>query len=134
MSNIFVKLGVGIADVGKWVADAVKGVVDLATKIETILKAEKPLEAPFVAGLSTVMADVEALISASESAVSADGLNFPADSRVYSEFLTLISDFKKLAPVVEQAIAILNGKPAVVATTATASAAAPAPAPAVAKN
>ena len=59
-----------------------------------------------------MVADVEALIAASEGAVTTDGLNFSADSKVYSDFLTLIDDFKKLAPVVEQAIAILEGKPA----------------------
>lgn len=122
MSNIFVKLGIGLAGVGKWIADAVTSVVNLTVKVETLLKAEKPLEAPFVVGLSTVVADVEALIAASTTAVSSDGLNFPADSKVYSAFLTLISDFKTFAPVVEEAIAILTGKTA--ATTNTAQAAA----------
>lgn len=112
MSNIFQKLGVGIADCGKWLATAISDTVHLAERVEQILKAEKPLEAPFVSGLSTVVADVEALISASQTAVTADGLNFPADSKVYSEFLTLIADFKKLAPVVEEAIDALEGKTA----------------------
>ena len=110
MSNIFQKLGVGIADFGKWLAEAVSDTIHLAKKVETILKAEKPLEAPFIAGLSTVVADVETLISASDTAITADGLNLPADSKVYSDFLTLIADFKNLAPVVEEAIDILEGK------------------------
>lgn len=117
--NIFQKVGTKIADFGKWFAHAVTSVVGLATRVETILKSEKPLEKPFIAGLSTVVADVEALIAASEGAVTADGLNFSADSKVYSGFLTLVDDFKKLAPVVEQAIDILEGKPA--STTASAS-------------
>jgi hypothetical protein len=111
MSNIFQKLGVGIADFGKWLATAVSDTIHLAEKIEQILKAAKPLEQPFVSGLSTVVADVEALIGAADSAVTSDGLNFPADSKVYSDFLTLIADFKKLAPIVEKAIAALEGKP-----------------------
>jgi len=110
--NIFQKLGVKIADFGKWFAGTVKTIVGLAIRVESILKSEKPLEQPFIAGLSTVVADVEALIAASEGAITTDGLNFAADSKVYSDFLTLIDDFKKLAPVVEQAIAILEGKPA----------------------
>jgi hypothetical protein len=110
MSNIFQKLGVGIADFGKWLAEAISDTVHLAERVETILKDEKPLEQPFISGLSTVVADVEALITASDAAVTADGLNFPADSKVYSDFLTLIADFKKLAPVVEEAIDILEGK------------------------
>jgi hypothetical protein len=109
--NIFQKVGIKIADFGKWFAGAVKTVVGLAIRVAAILKSEKPLEQPFIAGLSTVVADVEALISASEGAVTTDGLNFSADSKVYSDFLTLIDDFKKLAPVVEQALAILEGKP-----------------------
>jgi hypothetical protein len=110
MSNIFQKIGAGIADFGKWIAEAVTDTVNMAIKIEQLLKAEKPLEAPLVSGLSTVISDVEALIAASQAAVTADGLNFPADSAVYQKFLALISDFQKLSPVVEEAIEILEGK------------------------
>jgi hypothetical protein len=119
MTNILQKIGVGIADFGKWIAEAVTDTVNLAIKIEKILKAEKPLEAPLVSGLSTVISDVEALIAASQTAITADGLNFPADSAVYQKFLALISDFQKLSPVVEEAIEILEGKTP--STTATAS-------------
>lgn len=110
MSNIFQKLGVSIADCGRWLANAISDTVHLAEKVEQILKAEAPLEAPFVAGLATVVRDVEAIIAASGAAVSAEGLNFPADSQVYSDFLTLIADFKKLAPIVEEAMDVLKGK------------------------
>jgi hypothetical protein len=110
MSNIFQKLGVSIADCGKWLAEAISDTIHLAEKVEQVLKAAKPLEAPFISGLSIVVSDVEALIAASDTAVTADGLNFPADSKVYSDFLTLVADFKKLAPVVEEAIDLLEGK------------------------
>lgn len=113
--NTLQKLGVKIADFGKWFAGEVKTVVGLALRVESILRSEKPLEKPFIAGLSTVVADVETLIAASQGAVTADGLNFAADSRVYSDFLTLIDDFRKLAPVVEEAISILEGKPSTAA-------------------
>ena len=108
--NILKKVGIKIADFGKWLAGEIKSIVGLALRVEHILKSEKPLEQPFIQGLSTVVADVEALITASESALNANGLNFAADSKVYSGFVTLIDDFKKLAPVVEQALAILEGK------------------------
>ena len=108
--NIFEKVGVKIADFGKWFAHAVTSVVGLALRVETLLKSEKPLEKPFIAGLSTVVADVETLIAASSGAITSDGFNFAADSKVYADFLTLVNDFKTLAPVVEQAIAILEGK------------------------
>jgi hypothetical protein len=108
--NIFQKIGVKIADFGKWFAGTVKAVIGLAVRVEHILRSEKPLEQPFIQGLSTVVADVEALIAASEGAITADGLNFSADSKVYSGFLTLIDDFKKLAPVVEEAITLLEAK------------------------
>ncbi|HEY1499888.1 MAG TPA: hypothetical protein VGF88_09940 [Acidobacteriaceae bacterium] len=108
--NIFQKLGVKIADFGKWFAGEVKTIVGLALRIEHILQSEKPLEKPFIAGLSTVVSDVEALITATQGAITADGLNFAADSKVYADFLALIDDFKKLAPVVEQAIVILEAK------------------------
>lgn len=108
--NIFQKLGLKIADFGKWFAGEVKTIVGLALHVEAILKSEKPLEQPFIAGLSTVVSDVEALIAASQGAVGTDGLNFAADSKVYGDFLTLMDDFKKLAPVVEQALAILEAK------------------------
>ena len=108
--NIFEKLGVKVADFGKWFAHAITAVVGLAVRVEKILKSEKPLEKPFISGLSTVVGDVEALIAASQGALSADGLNFAADSKVYHGFLTLVNDFKDLAPVVEEALAILEGK------------------------
>jgi hypothetical protein len=121
MSNIFQKLGIGVADFGKWLATAVEDTVSLAAKIEKILKAEQPLEKPFVSALSTVVADVEALIGSSTTAVTASGLNFAADTQVYQQFLTLISDFKKLAPIVEQAVEILEGKSTTTTTAQTAS-------------
>jgi hypothetical protein len=108
--NILKKAGLKIADFGKWLAGEIKSIVGLAVRVEHILKSEKPLEQPFIQGLSTVVADVEAIIAASDSALSANGLNFSADSKVYSGFVTLIDDFKKLAPVVEQALIILEGK------------------------
>lgn len=116
MTNILKTVGVKIADFGKWLASEIKSVVGLAVRIERLLKAEKPLEQPFIQGLSTVVADVEALIAVSETALSANGLNFSADSKVYSGFVTLIDDFKKLAPVVEHALAILEGKETAPAT------------------
>ena len=108
--NIFQKMGLKIADFTKWFAASIAEVVGLALRVESILKSEKPLEKPFIAGLSTVVADVEALIASSQGALTSDGLNFSADSKVYSSFVTLIDDFRKLAPVVEQAIAILEQK------------------------
>jgi hypothetical protein len=108
--NIMKKIGVKIADFGKWLAGEIKSVVGLAIRIEHVLQSEKPLEKPFIEGLSTVVADVEALIASSENALGANGLNFAADSKVYTGFVTLIEDFRKLAPVVEQALAILEGK------------------------
>jgi len=108
MSNIFQKLGIGIADAGKWIVEAVKSIVSLAVKVEAILVAELPLEKEFVSGLTTVVADVEAFILATDTAVTATGLNFAADSKAYADLLTLISDFKKLAPIVEEALAALK--------------------------
>jgi hypothetical protein len=108
--NVFQKIGVKIADFAKWFAGAIASVIGLSVRVEKVLKSEKPLEKPFIAGLSTVVADVEALIAASDGALTAEGLNFSADSKVYAGFVALVDDFKKLAPVVEQAIAILEGK------------------------
>jgi len=116
--NIFQKLGVKLVDFGKWLGGAVQSVIGLAIRVESILKSEKPLEQPFITGLSTVVADVEALIAASEGALTADGLNFSSDSKVYAGFVTLIDDFRKFAPVVEQAIAILQGKTTTTTTSA----------------
>ncbi len=82
MTNIFKKLGVGIVDFGKWFAGAVQETANLSARIETILSAAKPLEAPFVAGLTSIVADVEALIA----------------------------DCKKMVPIATEAIQILEGK------------------------
>ena len=106
--NVFMRIGVKVADFGKWFATAVQSVVGLAVRVEKLLRAEKPLEQPFISGLSIVVRDVEALIADTQGALSADGLNFAADSKAYSDVVTLIDDFRKLAPVVEQALAILE--------------------------
>jgi len=84
MSNIFQNLGIGIADFGKWFATAVKDTASLAAKIQAILTAAQPLEKPFVSGLSAVVADLEALIASSSTAVSSDGLNFRPTPRSIS--------------------------------------------------
>jgi hypothetical protein len=121
MANIFKKIGIGIADVGKWVVTAVKDVVGVAVKVERILSAAKPLEQPFIEGLVTVVGDVETLLTDAQGAVTDAGMNFAADSKTYHDFLKLIDDFKTLAPIVEEALAILEGKS--VASAASASAA-----------
>lgn len=123
MGNIFKKIGIGIADVGKWVVTAVKDVVGLAVKVEKILSAAKPLEQPFINGLVTVVGDVETLLTDAQGAVSAAGMNFAADSKTYHDFIKLIDDFKTLAPVVEEALAILEGKPVAAAGTTASTAA-----------
>uniref|UniRef100_A0A7V4XUJ5 Uncharacterized protein n=1 Tax=Acidobacterium capsulatum TaxID=33075 RepID=A0A7V4XUJ5_9BACT len=121
MSNVFAKIGIGLADAAKWVATAVKDIVGLAAKVEKVLSAAKPLEKPFIAGLSTVVADVEALLTDASNAVTSEGLNIAADSKTYQDLVKLIDDFKVLAPVVEEALAILEGKPAKTAAATTAS-------------
>lgn len=108
MSNIFEKIGVGLTDVGNWVADAAKFVVGIASKVKTILSAEKALEPAFINGLSTVVADVESLISLSEGIVAGGDLHLVAGTPAYNEFLKLISDFKALTPIVEEGIAALK--------------------------
>lgn len=122
MTNIFKKIGIGIADVSKWVVTAVKDVVGLAVKVEKVLTAAKPLEKPFIDGLVTVIGDVETLLTDAQGAVTAAGMNFAADSRTYQDFLKLIDDFKTLAPVVEEALATLEGKAVAAASSATAAA------------
>ncbi len=44
--NVFQKMGVRIADFGKWFAGAVKSVIGLAIRVEKILKSEKPSRSP----------------------------------------------------------------------------------------
>ena len=123
MANIFKKIGIGIADVGKWVATAVKDVIGLAIKVERVLSAAKPLEKPFIEGLATVIGDVEKLLVDAQGAVTAAGMDFAADSSTYHDFIKLVDDFRTLAPIVEEALAILEGKP-VASAAATASASA----------
>lgn len=109
-NNILKKIGIGIEDVSKWVATAVKDVVSLTTKVEKVLNASKPLEQPFITGLATVVGDVEALLADADGAVTASGMNFAADSKTFQDFMKLIDDFKNLAPIVNEAIQILEGK------------------------
>jgi hypothetical protein len=94
--NAFQKIGIKVADFGKRFAGTIGAIIGLAVRVEHVLQSEKPLEKPFISG--------------SDGAFTADGLNFSADSKVYSGFLTLIDDFKKLAPVVDEAITLLEIK------------------------
>jgi hypothetical protein len=123
MANIFQKIGIGVADVGKWVVTAVKDIVGIAVKVERVLSAAKPLEKPFISGLVTVVSDVEALLTDAQGAISAAGMNFSADSKTYQDFVKLVDDFRTLAPVVEEALAILEGRTIATAAATTASAA-----------
>ena len=116
MANIFKKIGTGVADVAKWFAAAVKEVVGLAVKVERVLASEKPLEKPFIDGLVTVVGDVETLLADAQGALTASGMNFAADSKTYHDFIKLVDDFKTLAPVVEDTLAILEGKSVAAAT------------------
>ena len=118
MANIFQKIGIGIADVSKWLVTAVKDIVGIAVKVEKVLSAAKPLEKPFIDGLVTVVGDVEALLTDAQGAVSAAGLNIAADSKTYQDFVKLVDDFRTLAPVVEEALKILEGKTVTSASTA----------------
>jgi hypothetical protein len=110
MSNLFQKLGVGVSDFGKWLATAVKDTVSIASRIEKILKAEQPLAKPFVSSLSTVVAERR----------GADRLLRIRPLRKGSQLLRRLADlpavrhphrrFQKLAPVVEEAVSILEDK------------------------
>jgi hypothetical protein len=122
MANIFKKIGIGIADVGKWIAIAVKDVIGLAVKVEKVLSAAKPLEKPFIDGLVTVIGDVEKLLTDAQGAVTAAGMDFAADSSTYHDFIKLVDDFRTLAPIVEDALAILEGKRVTSAASTSASA------------
>jgi hypothetical protein len=109
--NPFSAIGRGIADAAKFVAHAVALVMGTAKRVEYVLAQGQPLEKPFVSALSTVVYDVEDLLAEAESAVTADGLNFAADSAAYQRFLKMINDFKALAPLAEDAIAVIEDKP-----------------------
>lgn len=106
MKNVFESLGVGLADVGKWIAGASKEIAGIATKVKAVLQAEKPLEQEFVEGVSEFVADVEAFASVASGAATAQGLNFPADSAAYNALVKVIADAKALVPVVEKAISV----------------------------
>lgn len=109
--NPFKAIATGLADVGKFVAHAVAMVIGTAKRVEYVLTNATPLEKPFVSALSTVVYDVEDVISEAEAAVTADGLNFAADTQAYQKFMKLLADFKALAPLAEDALAVIEGKP-----------------------
>lgn len=110
MRNPFVYIGRGIADVAKAFAHAVATIFGLAGKIRYILKQQAPLDKPFIDGLTNLIADIEALLSEAQTAFTDAGLNFPADSAAYASFLKLTADAKALVPIVEDELAIIEGK------------------------
>lgn len=111
MSNPFVWIGKKIGVAAKDFALAVARIFGLARKVEVILSQEKPLEKPFIAGLVLVIGDIENLLAEGQAAVTDGGLNFPVDSAAYAAFMKLAADSKALVPLVEDQLAILEGKP-----------------------
>lgn len=109
--NPFAEIGKGIAYVAKAFASGVARLFGFARKVEYILKNEKPLEKPFLDGITNVLLDVEELLSAGEAAFTAGGLNFTLDSAGYKAFQKLYADSKALLPLIEDELALLEGKP-----------------------
>ena len=109
--NPFVWFGKKIAQVAKDFALAVAHVFGLARKVEVILKNEQPLAKPMIDGITLVIGDVETLLAAAQVAFTDGGLNFPVDSAAYQAFMKLLADAKALVPVVEDELAVLEGKP-----------------------
>jgi prophage DNA circulation protein len=108
MANFIEKAASGVAEVSKKIVSIIRETLTIAAKVEKVLKAEKPLQPSFIAGVSSVIADVESLAAFVGPAVSSNGLNFAADSKVYEQFIILIDDFRKLTPVVEEAVTLLK--------------------------
>ena len=111
MGNPFKFVAHGLADLGKYIADAVRFVFGTARKVEKVMQAEKPLEKPFIDAVVTCIGDIETLMALASSAVGQDGLNFPADSAAYKQLMQTFDDLKALAPIAEDALAVLEGKP-----------------------
>lgn len=108
--NPFEEVGKGIAKAAKAFAFGVAHLFGLARKVERVMLAEEPLEKPFIDGLVKVVSDVEDLLGEAQVAATDGGLNFPADSSAYQAFMALYRDARALLPIVEDALAVLEGK------------------------
>lgn len=99
----FEKIGHAILDIFKWAPS-------FASKVVTVIQEEETLTPEFVAGLKTLIADSASLVALSATAVTEKGINPTQDLAVVTQLEQLVKDFGNFAPVVEQAVAVLEGK------------------------
>lgn len=72
-------------------------ILQLSEKALSIFKAGQPAEVAAVKLLSAV----ESFISLAAPAVGSEGLNFPADSAAYAQFLVVVADAKAFVAAAE---------------------------------
>lgn len=100
MSNPFTAIETALINAGKFITG-------LATGFAILFAKEKAL-APITASLVTkFVGDVESLIALAAPAAGEGGLNFPADSAAYTQFLVVKSDVVQLAAQIEKDIKAL---------------------------
>jgi hypothetical protein len=100
MANPFTDIENALIAAGKFITS-------LASGIGKLFAAEKALAPAVATSIVTLVGDLESLIALSASAVGTDGLNFPADSAAYTQFLKVKADVVASAAVIEQAIQAL---------------------------
>lgn len=106
----FKKIGHAILDIFKWAPSFAQDVV-------TVIEEEEELTPEFKAGLKTLISDSASLVALASTAVTEKGINPTQDLAVVKALEQLVKDFGNFAPVVQSAVAILEGKGAPTTTT-----------------
>jgi hypothetical protein len=94
-------------DIEKALVAAGKFITSLASGFTKLFATEKAIAPAVASSIVTLVGDLESLIALSASAVGAEGLNFPADSAAYAQFLKVKADVIASAAVIQQAVEAL---------------------------
>jgi hypothetical protein len=111
MTNVFQEVGKLVGGAAKALAYGVAHLFGLGRKVEYVLKAQKTLGKPFAETLGATITDLETVLTDGQVAITDGGINIPADAAAYAAFKKLSVDAKKLLPLVEDEIAVIEGKP-----------------------
>lgn len=107
-SAVWNAIGVAEEKLGAWLSEGTAAVSGLTGKITNLFNQEEKLAPNLVTGVQTIVKDLEDLIPLAETATTGQGVNWPADSAAYQQYLKLIADVKTFAPQVEAAVAALK--------------------------
>jgi hypothetical protein len=108
MSDIFQEAGQAATTVEHDVAKGVAWVSHLYGSVSGKLKAFEKAEPALVSSVSELVQTGEAFLASSVPAITAEGLNLPADSAAFAALQAFLKSFESAAAALKQVIAAVK--------------------------